>query len=91
MSSQQRQLRNKSSMSFMSRGLALALAPAVHASSLAGRALQLPVRVVVFWLQLADTLICDLLAFLTQQPGHKAQVRALRTCTAAAAAQQLQA
>jgi hypothetical protein len=74
MALQQRQLRSKGSQSLASSALALALAPALYVSSLAGAALQLPVRIAVFWLQLADALICDVLAFLTKQPGHKAQV-----------------
>jgi hypothetical protein len=77
MSLQQRQLQKHGNTSLMSRVLGLALAPAMYASILAGRALQLPVRAAVFWLQLADALVCDLLAFLTRQPGHKAQVRSL--------------
>lgn len=86
---QQRQLRNRHGASLVSRAMALALAPALYAGSLAGRVLQLPLRVAVFWLQLADTLLCDLLAFLTRQPGHKAQVRALlnlHSCSARPAA-----
>lgn len=71
---QQRQLRNRHGASLVSRAMALALAPALYAGSLAGKALQLPLRVAVFWLQLADTLLCDLLACLTRQPGHKAQI-----------------
>jgi hypothetical protein len=75
MALQQRQLRSKGSQSLASSTLALALAPALYVGSLAGAALQLPVRIAVFWLQLADGLICGVLAFLTKQPGHKAQVR----------------
>lgn len=74
MSLQQRQLRKHGNTSLMSRVLGLALAPAMYARVLAGRALQLPVRAAVFWLQLADALVCDLLAFITRQPGHKAQI-----------------
>jgi hypothetical protein len=87
MASRQRQLRREGSHSFAHGVLAMALAPALYVGRMAGVALQLPVRIAVFWLQLADALICDLLAILTKQPGHKAQVCARAAgsgCTAAA-------
>lgn len=72
--------------SLLSKTLALALSPAVYASSialsvfgwsyrLATAAVQLPVRLLVACLQLVDSFICDVLAFLTTQPGPRAQVR----------------
>jgi len=80
-----RPLATRQEPSLVSTALSLALYPAVyciHVGSVLltwtythlSASMQLPLRLLVTVLQIADALICDLLAFVTKEPGLRAQV-----------------
>jgi hypothetical protein len=81
-----RPLPQKRQPSLVAKALGLALAPAFYGLQLssgvvgfgvkqATAMLQLPLRILVTMLTLADALICDVLVMLSKQPGLRAQVR----------------
>lgn len=80
-----RPLATKQTPSLVAQAVGLALSPVVYSlhigSALLGWActnlsatMQLPLRVLTAVLQIADSVICELLAWVSKEPGLKAQV-----------------
>jgi hypothetical protein len=81
-----RPLPTKQEPSLVAKAVGLALSPVLyglHISSVLlgwvysnlSASMQLPIRLLTAVLQIADGVICDLLAIVTKEPGLKTQVR----------------
>lgn len=81
-----RPLPTKQEPSLVAKAVGLALSPVVYgvhigslllawAYSNITASMQLPIRLLTAVLQIADGIICDLLALISKEPGLKAQVR----------------